>query len=141
MPKTRKNKKQTRVNSFEREIVAEFLTLLQTVKLYHWKTKSFAVHKATDELYSKLNESIDSFVEILLGKFGNRVEMKKIKTIPVLDCSSLDEFKEKIEEYKSYLVDLDENPVMLMMSNTDLFNIRDEMLGELNQFLYLSTFQ
>ena len=36
-------------------IVSMFLQMLNTVKLYHWKTTSYAQHKATDELYSKLN--------------------------------------------------------------------------------------
>jgi hypothetical protein len=30
-------------------IVPTFLHMLNTVKLYHWKTLSFATHKATDE--------------------------------------------------------------------------------------------
>jgi DNA-binding ferritin-like protein len=77
--KTKKSR-DSGLGSFQRNTVAKFLTLLQTVKLYHWKTRSYATHKATDELYSNLNESIDSFVEILLGKFGNRIEMKEIKT-------------------------------------------------------------
>jgi len=32
-------------------IVPTFLHMLNTVKLYHWKTTSFSTHKATDELY------------------------------------------------------------------------------------------
>jgi DNA-binding ferritin-like protein len=62
--KSRKNRQgQT---SFEKETVIKFLSLLNTVKIYHWKTYSYATHKATDELYSKLNENIDRFMEVLL---------------------------------------------------------------------------
>ena len=32
------------------------------IKLFHWKTHSYSTHKATDELYSKLNDDIDKFV-------------------------------------------------------------------------------
>ena len=53
-------------NEIKSRIVQTFLEMLNTVKLYHWKTHSYAQHKATDELYSKLNENIDTFVEILL---------------------------------------------------------------------------
>ena len=52
----------------QQKIVTMFLQMLNTVKLYHWKTTSYSQHKATDELYSNLNENIDSFVEIMLGK-------------------------------------------------------------------------
>ena len=54
--------------------------------------------------------------------------------------TSHDEFKKVIQEYKSYLVNLNNNRAINSMSNTDIFNIRDEILGDLNQFLYLYTF-
>ena len=110
------------------------------MKIYHWKTHSYATHKATDELYSKLNDDIDKFVEVLLGKIGNRVDLTKVKAIPIRDFTSLEQMKKEIGNFKSFLVGLDSNKVMNIMSNSDLYNIRDEILGDLNQFLYLSTF-
>jgi hypothetical protein len=110
------------------------------VKIHHWKTHSYATHKATDELYSKLNDDIDKFMEVLLGKIGNRVDLTKVKSIPIRDFTSLEQMKKAIVDFKSYLVDLDSNKVMNIMSNSDLYNIRDEILGDLNQFMYLLTF-
>jgi DNA-binding ferritin-like protein len=52
--------------AFQKEITVVFLEMLMMVKLFHWKTTSHNIHKATDELYSKLNENIDSFIEVLL---------------------------------------------------------------------------
>ena len=46
----------------------------------------------------------------------------------------------KIMSLKSYLVGLDNNKALSTMSNSDLFNIRDEILADLNKFLYLLTF-
>jgi len=145
--KTRKNRKITTsiqsiqsIQKFEQEIVVKFLSLLNIVKIYHWKTHSYATHKATDELYSKLNDDIDKFMEVLLGKIGNRVDLTKVKSIPILDFTSLEQMKKAIADFKSYLVDLDSNKVMNIMSNSDLYNIRDEILGDLNQFMYLLTF-
>ena len=40
-------------------IVKKFLEMLNMVKLYHWKTRSYSQHKATDELYDRLNKHID----------------------------------------------------------------------------------
>jgi DNA-binding ferritin-like protein len=142
--KTRKNRAQSTsmqsIQKFEQEIVIRYLSLLNTVKIYHWKTHSYATHKATDELYGKLNDDIDKFVEVLLGKIGNRIDLTKVKSIPIRDFASLEQMKQEIDNFKSYLVGLDSNKVMNIMSNSDLYNIRDEILADLNQFLYLLTF-
>jgi len=130
----------TSIQKFEQEIVIKFLSILNIVKIYHWKTHSYATHKATDELYSKLNDHMDSFVEVLLGKIGNRVNLLKFKSIPFRDFSSLEQMKREVNNFKGYLVGLNSNKVMNIMSNSDLYNIRDEILGDLNQFLYLLTF-
>jgi len=63
--KTRKHKKVRFSTVNKSTIVKSFIEILNTIKLYHWKTHSYAEHKATDELYSKLNEHIDSFVQRL----------------------------------------------------------------------------
>ena len=125
----------------DQEIVVKFLQILNMVKLYHWKTYSYATHKATDELYAKLNEHIDTFIEVLLGKTEIRTNLLNHPTISLIYLTSNEELKREIEKYKSYLVNLSENSFLLKMSNTDLLNIRDEILGDLNQFLYLLTFK
>jgi hypothetical protein len=111
------------------------------VKLYHWKTHSYATHKATDELYAKFNSNIDSFIEVLLGKTGDRTDLMSEKSIPLIDLNSAESLKARIDDFKSYLVGLNTHPAMKLMSNTDLYNIRDTILGDLNQFLYLLTFK
>ena len=128
-------------SSFQKEITVVFLEMLLMIKLYHWKTYSYATHKATDDLYSKLNESIDSFIEVLLGKSGQRINLTDKKSIRLLDLSSPESLKREVEDFKSYLVSLNDNKTMKIMSNTDLYNIRDEILGHMNQFLYLLTFK
>jgi DNA-binding ferritin-like protein len=154
MAKTIRNKKNKRsttsritssnrssISSFQKEITIVFLEMLLMIKLYHWKTSSYATHKATDELYSKLNENIDSFIEILLGKSGQRTDLTTNKSIRLLDLSSPESLKREVEGFKGYLVSLNDNKTMKIMSNTDLYNIRDEILGNMNQFLYLLTFK
>ena len=129
------------LENFKKEITLTFLEMLNTIKLYHWKTYSYATHKATDKLYGKLGESTDKFIEVLLGKTQNRTNLLGRNSLRLRDMKSHDEFKRVIEEYKNYLVNLNSNKAMNLMSNTDLFNIRDEILGDLNQFLYLYTFK
>jgi DNA-binding ferritin-like protein len=139
--KTRKNKKMSSYNTLEKEITIKFLEMLLMIKLFHWKTHSFATHKATDELYSKLNSNIDSFIEVLLGKTNTRINLMNVKNIKLIDLNSTESLKNHIESFKSYLISLNNNPTMKQMSNTDLYNIRDTILGDMNQFLYLLTFK
>ena len=126
---------------FEQEVVVKFLQMLNIVKLFHWKTHSYATHKATDELYTNLNANIDSFVEVLLGKHGDRVNLTHVKHIPIKDFTSQNDFKKELESFKNYLVALNDNKALKSMSNSDLYNIRDEILANINQILYLLTFK
>jgi DNA-binding ferritin-like protein len=118
------------ITSFNKnQIVFTFLEMLMTIKLYHWKTYSYAQHKSTDELYTQLNESIDKFVETLLGRQHTRLDFHKQK-LTLQNISAPQILKTKIQNYKLFL----ENMPNL---GTDLMNIRDEILGHLDQFLYL----
>jgi hypothetical protein len=127
--------------NFEREITMKFFEMILLIKLYHWKTHSYATHKATDELYTKLNEHMDKFMEVLLGKTSMRIDLTRQKTLPLYDLSNIDELINKVNEFKRYLVNLDNHKAMRTMSNSDLFNIRDEILSDMNQFLYLLSFK
>jgi hypothetical protein len=139
---TRKNTKSSgSFSAFQKEITVVFLEMLLMVKLFHWKTTSYATHKATDDLYTKLNANIDSFIEVLLGKTGLRTDLMGNKNIRLVDLSSAESLKREIEAFKGYLVGLNDNAAMKKMANTDLYNIRDTILGDMNQFLYLLTFK
>lgn len=122
-------------------IVTMFLQMLNTVKLYHWKTSSYAQHKATDELYSNLNENIDSFVEIMLGKTGGRVDLTHSKSLPLMDYADVKDFEKEVEKYKQFLINMNRDAGINITNNSDLLNVRDEILGNLNQFTYLLTFK
>uniref|UniRef100_A0A6C0JDV9 Uncharacterized protein n=1 Tax=viral metagenome TaxID=1070528 RepID=A0A6C0JDV9_9ZZZZ len=118
-------------------IVKTFFELLTTVKLYHWKTRSYAQHKATDELYASLNENIDKFIEVLLGKDESRIKMIE-KKIDVYDFSNTDDFKQKMYKYRDFLIDL--NKYFDEKKDSDLLSVRDDITVDVNQFLYLMTF-
>jgi len=146
MPKTRRplqkrntRKRRSSSQSFEQEVTLVFMETLVMVKLFHWKTHSFATHKATDELYSSLNEHFDDFIEVLLGKTGDRINLTRHKSIPLIDLDSQDKLKSKMESFINYLASFSNNKTI--MNNTDLLNIRDEILGDVNKFLYLLTFK
>lgn len=127
------------IRSFEKEITVVFFEMLLLIKLFHWNTHSYATHKATDQVYSSLNENMDKFMEILLGKSQQRIHLEKGTRIRCENLHSIDELKSRIDHFKRYLVNLDNRLASTGMSNTDLLNIRDEILGDMNQLLYLLT--
>ncbi len=136
--KTRAKRLSTGItNGKKSHLVRVFLEMLNVVKIYHWKTKSFSQHKATDELYSQLNEHVDKFVEVLLGKDQSRISMVE-KHIDLMDATTTKEFRERIFDYRRFLMDLDR--YFDEKRDSDLLNIRDEILADINQFLYLLTF-
>ena len=138
---TRKMRPDMSLAAFHKEITIRFLEMLLLIKLFHWKTTSYPTHKATDDLYTKFNLNMDTFVEILLGKTGMRTQLTGDKTIRLNDLNSIEELKREVVAFKAYLVSLNDNAAMKKMLNTDLFNIRDTILGDMNQFLYLLSFK
>ena len=117
------------------DITMMFLYILNIIKLFHWKTTSYALHKATDDLHGKLSGLVDSFVEVMLGKTeGGR--LSRTVSLTLKHCKNIGEFKVEIHKFRDILI----NMKFAQSENSDLYTIRDEMLKEVNQFLYLSTF-
>jgi DNA-binding ferritin-like protein len=124
----------------ESEIILKFIQMLNIIKIYHWKTLSHSQHKATDELYESFNGRMDEFVETMLGKTGKRVNLSSTRSIPFYDYTNVTKFKQCIETFKAYLVNMSNASYFKNPENSDLLNIRDEILGDLNKFTYLLTF-
>ena len=129
--------------AFQKQITIVFLETLLMIKLFHWKTTSYATHKATDDAYTKLNTNMDSFLEILLGKSQIRTDLTNQKNIKLIDCKSQEEFVQHVKAFNGFLINLNDNKLMksTLMMNTDLYNIRDTIVGDMNQLLYLLSFK
>jgi len=130
-----------RSSSVQNKIVSTFLCILDTVKLYHWNTDHYATHKATDQLYAELSTKIDTFVETMLGKesVASRHKVLNVTSLKLRTFKSNKDFKKETEQYKAFLIDLSNIKSFNTPQNTDLMNMRDDILGSLNQFLYLLT--
>jgi DNA-binding ferritin-like protein len=115
-----------------------FFEMRDQLKLYHWQTHSYARHKATDNVLKELDEHIDLFVEVYMGKYGRTRLTSTTNTVTVKNLNE----KTSVKFIKDCLAYLN-GPLTksLKGTDTDLFNIRDEMLGNLNQLLYLFTLQ
>lgn len=138
MRKTKRNMKKPKVGGNKAsKIVLTFLEFLNMIKLYHWKTRSYSQHKATDELYGRLNENIDKFVEVLLGKDQSRIHSID-KQLDLINTDDIMDIKERVFQYRNFLTEL--NIYFDEKKDSDLLSIRDDLLADVNQFLYLLSF-
>lgn len=113
-----------------------FFLMTNQIKLYHWQTRTFSRHKATDTALSALMEHIDKYVEVYIGKYGRPKLDSRTNSTQLVNMSETSMVK-FIRRCVSYIErDLTKR---LKESDTDLFNLRDEMLAEMNQLLYLFT--
>jgi hypothetical protein len=124
-----KNKTMKRKRS--NDIILVFLELLNMIKLFHWQTEHYSIHKATDKVYEDLSDNIDKYVELMLGKIPSRPNIHQ-KSLLLYSFFNLPSFLKQIEKYKKYFIHLKYSP-----EQSDLSNVRDEILGNLNQFTYL----
>lgn len=128
-------------------IVSPLLTILNQIKVYHWQTNSFSEHKALDMAYEGLEESIDEFIEVYQGIFGRvkaasgsfLLELENLQTVnlPTEEVPESQNLQEKIDQWIAYLKSFNNDADL--NDKSDLLNIRDEMLGTLNQLKYLIT--
>lgn len=113
------------------------LTLRNQIKLYHWQTRVYARHIATDKVLKEFDELIDSYVEIYIGKYGRP---RLTGSDAVLHVHNLTEAgaAKLVKAAIKYMM----GPLVKHLNkdiDTDLVNVRDEMVAHLNQLLYLFT--
>jgi DNA-binding ferritin-like protein len=113
------------------------LGLQNQMKICHWQTKGIARHEAFGNFYDDLTPLIDDFVEQSMGKYGRFTLEDETKTIQLSNLSEID-IKGLVNTTRQALVQLTEQ---LDPSDTDLLNLRDEILGKVNKYAYLFTME
>jgi hypothetical protein len=113
-----------------------FLNLRDQLKLYHWQTHVYARHVATDKILAELETNIDAFVEIYIGKYG-RPKMTGNNLVIKLHNLTEAGATKLVSSSIKYL----QGPLTkhLSSNDTDLINLRDELIASLSQLLYLFT--
>ena len=113
-------------------MIDKLLGLQTQLRMYHWGTNSYAEHKALGKAYEGLDGLIDTFVETWMGIHGK--DLGNIK----LDVREYSRGGPEVllNQAVSFLTgDMNQE----INDNSDLSNIRDEMLGIVNQTKYLLT--
>lgn len=119
--------------------IASLVEMHLESKVLHWQTKKYAMHVALGDFYSAMDALIDKFVETSQSKYG-RVSFDRN-----INIKNLSEFNSMVDLVKQYITPFETFLITELVKpldeevDSDLFNLRDEMLSELNKLKYLLT--
>ena len=117
------------------EIILKLVQIQNQFRFLHWQTFGDAKHKSYGKIYENLGGFIDDFVEAMMGKYG-RPEFESEFMISFQDISSLS-VQNFVDGITEFLVGMSDQ--LDSRYDTDLLNLRDEMLLQLNKLKYLLT--
>lgn len=117
------------------EVIIKLIQIQNQFRFLHWQTMSDAKHRAYGQMYEDFSDLIDKFAEACMGKHGRYdfepefgVMFQDIKRINVQD------FLDSITDFLISLTDMYDPKY-----DSDLLNLRDEMLLLVNKLKYLLT--
>ena len=117
------------------EIASVFLYLLTQTRLYHWQTPVYIKHKAAGNYYEAMDGLVDKFIETYQGRYG-RIMYQPFQAN--FQNISDEQFLVELAKFVDFLAT---KMPAAVQRDTDLMNIRDEMLGTTNHAIYLLNLQ
>jgi hypothetical protein len=118
------------------EIALNLIYVRDQLKVYHWSTTNYARHIASDNLVNNLTLKMDQFMEVIQGAENKRLILKKSTEFNI-SVETDKSVVNLLNKFKIWLTDI--LPTYIKKNNTDLFNIRDDILSDVNNTLYLFT--
>ena len=117
-------------------IVSTFLGVQSQFKVLHWQTQSYSKHNAYGGAYDSFSDLSDKFMEVYMGKYGRVALDGENDAIQLSNIGEMnvDEFVDTVVEFLCSLTNQ-----LNDKRDSDLLNIRDEMLAEVNKLKYLLT--
>ena len=112
------------------EILKFFFTIQLSIKQYHWGTTSYARHKASDNILEKLDSNIDKFIEVFIGRYNTKPDVTSIHIDKKFFTDNGN--MKLLVEARIYLEALNK-----IITDIELLTIRDEMVADINQTIYL----
>lgn len=110
-------------------IVRNLLQYSILLKLYHWKTKMYVRHVASDQLYKHINEFTDQLVEYYQGR----------NPLINIDNQCISIYNVNDDNVISFLENLNKFITLISIANKGIIAKRDELIGFVDQALYLFT--
>ena len=117
------------------EFILKLVQIQNQFRFLHWQTFGDAKHRAYGGIYDSLGETIDTFTEAMMGKYG-RPEFPAEFSIMFQDINKLS-MQNFIDGICEFLISMTEG--LDPKFDTDLLNLRDEMLRLVNKLKYLLT--
>ncbi len=118
------------------ELSQVFLYLLTQTKIYHWQTTNYNKHKASGKYYEAVDPLVDQFIETYQGRYGQiQYDRFNVSFGNLTDR----QYMKVLEEFAVFLSK--DVPRLVGQSDSDLLNLRDEMLGQTNHAMYLLRLQ
>ena len=118
----------------QEELLCEMLEASAQAKVFHWQTSSFAEHEAMGDFYDEFNGLMDKFIEAYQGCYGRIMLGCELEVKPY----TMDAPVAFLTSFKQYVSG---DARMLVMGNSALSNILDEINGLVEQTLYRLTFK
>lgn len=115
------------------DLIQTFLTVQTNIRLYHWSTPLYNQHIVSGQLYEKMDSLIDKFIETYLGKYPIVFQKSKLK---IDQFDNEETFHVMLTQFKHFL-QIDVDLLLKSKHNNDLKNIRDDIIGEVNRFIFL----
>jgi DNA-binding ferritin-like protein len=114
------------------QYASTFLGFVMQIHVFHWLTTSYSQHKALGKLYDGIHDLADDFMETYMGKYGRNMSTSSGSVITYNTVN----VNETISAFETFLLSLSTE---LDPSDTDLLNIRDEMLALVHTTQYFLT--
>jgi len=114
-----------------------FLGLHTQLKVFHWQTKGYARHEAFADIRSTIEDLMDEFVEQAMGQYGRFTLDNETKIINLINLSEAKP-SQMAETICQALIQLTDE---IDPKDTNLLNLRDEMLGSIQKLKYLLTLE
>jgi hypothetical protein len=117
------------------ELIKKLVQIQLQWRFLHWQTFGDAKHRTYGEIYEGLDGLIDEFTEVMMGKYG-RPTIEPEFGLMFQDISSLS-MQNFLDGITEFFVGMSEQ--LNSKYDTDLLNLRDEMLALINKSKYLLT--
>ena len=116
------------------QYIADTQHFSNALKFFHWQTKIYAKHIGLGDLFGDITDLVDEFTETAMGKYG-RVDVEGLSYdfVNISDKNVITAIDDMIEKA------INLTDVLDVRKDTDLLNLRDELMGKCNRTKYLLT--
>lgn len=121
-------------------IFATLTMYLVQVKIYHLQTLNYSRHVASGDLYDSMTKHIDRFMELYKARYGPVRFVQPDDRIELMNVTDPMALSHLLLPYIAYL-ESDLVAGLRASHDSDLLNLRDEMLADANQTRYLFQFE